>query len=251
MIKDYELNKLYTDANGKVSGIFAYNKPPGITSHDVVDLFRKRFNTRKVGHAGALDPFASGVLVILVGKATVLANELLELDKEYVAEVLLGVKTDSGDPEGLLLEVDPSIKAITEEDFHRALKSFEPGYEQHVPVYSSVKVEGAKLRELARRSDKFKIVQRSSEHFAEFYKNGNLTKSVKIPKKRVELYDLEVKSTREVGAFQVITLRVRCSKGTYIRQLAVDLGERLGVPSVLIALQRTKIGDFSLEKCVE
>src|SRR5690606_2631044 len=136
-------------------GILLVNKPVGKTSHDIVYEQRKELQTRKIGHAGALDPYASGLLIILVGKATKLSDSFLNLDKTYEADILFGVETDSGDLEGKVINIKDKISNIKNTDLQIALNKFSPSYMQYVPVYSSVNVDGKKLRKLAREYDSF------------------------------------------------------------------------------------------------
>lgn len=133
------LNKIEIDEFNRPNGLLAINKPAGITSHDVVDQVRKKFKTKRVGHAGALDPFATGVLLILVGTFTKLSEKLILENKEYKARILFGVSTDTQDPEGKVLKTQ--MVKLESKDIETTLKSFEGGYEQYVPIFSSVKVE--------------------------------------------------------------------------------------------------------------
>ncbi len=268
-IDDYELNKAYVDEFGRVSGIFAADKPAGKTSHDIVYEYRKKLGTKKVGHAGALDPFASGLLIILAGKATKLSDEFLTLNKVYEAEILFGMSTTSADPEGAIVEVvTDKIKLkelkskITESIINDALKEFQPSYNQFVPVFSSVKVDGEKLRKLARKFETFEIVQDKDKRVVKFFNNKEFKKEVELPKKEVKIYESEVLNIftknyeiniEENGAkickkidYPVSKVRIKCSKGTYMRQLAEDLGVKLGFPAMLINLRRTKVGDIAL-----
>lgn len=270
MINDFEINKTYTDDFGRVSGIFAVDKPVGKTSHDMVYEYRKKLGTKKVGHAGALDPFASGLLIILAGRATKLSDEFLNLDKEYRAEILLGISTDSGDPEGKLTSVATLEEAkflretISEEMVNNALKEFQPSYNQFVPVYSSVKVDGEKLRRLARSFEYFKIKEFSDNaKVVQFFQNDELKKEVNLPQKEVKIYEIEllsltsknyeineeengIKSCIKID-LPLLKVRVKCSKGTYIRQLAEDIGVKLRTPAMLVNLKRTSVGDISLK----
>lgn len=263
---EYELNKLIIDEYGRVkSGVIAVNKPAGVTSHDVVDMARRVFSTKKIGHAGTLDPFATGLLILLVGKATRLADRLTNQDKTYIAEVLWGIRTDSGDPEGNILDIstvsDPP-------DLETIFPKFEPSYEQFVPVFSSVKVGGEKLRVLARKADSFELKDNGESRIA-IFKLGDKVKEVEIPRHKVEikmeyLGDGEVKSEdlaskiadqlgEEYRSFKTSKIKIDCSKGTYIRVLAEDIGAEADppVPSMLIGLVRTRIGDTELVDAVD
>lgn len=272
MIHDYEVNKIYKDELGTISGIFVYNKPVGITSHDAVYKFRRHLGTKKVGHAGTLDPFADGVLLILAGKATKLSDKLLNKDKEYIARVLLGIETNSGDPEGDITEsINNEIK-LDPLEIENAMEVFKNNYIQSVPLFSSVKVKGKKLRELAREYSSFKIKNQDGKKIVSFYKNDEVVKTLELPSKKVSIYNYEIISSgvilkenilkafkntfskKEIDTsalmlnqYHYIDIRLQVSKGTYIRQFAVDLGKVLGVPSMLLNLKRTKVGEFSLD----
>ncbi len=272
---EYELNKQYTDEFGRISGIFTVDKPIGKGSHDMVYEYRRKLGTKKVGHAGALDPFASGLLIILAGKATKEQDKFLEMDKEYEADVLFGVGTDSGDTEGIIKNEELRMKSLGNEEIINVLKSFQPEYRQFVPVYSSVKVNGQKLRELARKYGRFEISQNAETGrglSVRFWENNEVAKEIDLPSKIVKIYEIELlglvdwvnwkigNSNKYVDEFilkaenekidlsklQVARIRVKCSKGTYVRQLAVDIGEKLGVPAMLVGLKRTQIGIIKL-----
>jgi tRNA pseudouridine55 synthase len=263
----YELNKLESDEFGRISGILAVNKPVGMTSHDVVYAVRKALGTKHVGHAGALDPFATGLLIILVGKATKMSDKYLELDKEYVAQILFGIQTDSADTEGEVLTVDAAVKAP--ENLAASLKQFTPSYTQFVPIYSSVKVNGEKLRVLARASDSFQIEVQGDKHIAKFQRDRTVTE-VELPSHQVKIHELELLNESEVDitgtefaeqnseslegktTFPSALIRVRCSKGTYIRALAEDIGAKLNppLPAMLVQLERTKIDDITVEEAL-
>ncbi len=260
----YELNELQTDEFGRISGVLAINKPVGITSHDVVYAVRKALGTKAVGHAGALDPFASGLLIILVGKATKLSDSYLGLDKEYIAQVLFGIQTDSADSEGEILKLEANI--THPDGLQPVLDSFLPEYTQYVPVFSSVKVAGEKLRVLARKADSFEIERIDGKRIAKFHRDLNVTE-VELPTHQVKLYGLELLNQSSVNLagtdfanknseslagkteFPTALIRIACSKGTYIRALAEDIGEKLSppLPAMLIQLERTKIGEVSVE----
>lgn len=260
----YTPNKLTKDEFGRVSGILLVNKPVGITSHDVVYKARKALHTPHVGHAGALDPFANGLILVLVGKATKLSNEYLNLGKEYLGTVLFGVSTNSADPEGDVLKTQNSVE-FSESELKETLRKFVPAYEQYVPVFSSVKVDGEKLRVLARKSDQFEIQDSAAGRQAIFH-IGEKVKTVNIPSHncqisllelleltKVNISDSEFYKTQQAKLSETIysaaKIHVACSKGTYIRALAEDIGAKLPTPApaMLWELTRSKLGDFSLE----
>ena len=270
MNSKYEINKVYKDEFGRVSGVFLVNKPEGKTSHDIVDEFRVKFETRKVGHAGALDPFATGLLIILVGKAAKLSDSFLGLEKEYEAEIALGFKTDTLDTEGKITTV--SDCKISKIDLKNTLSFFQPEYLQEVPIYSSVKVKGDKLRELVRKSDSYKL-EKNEDGIStiQFIKDGTVRKELVIPRKQVHIYNLDLIELKDakvtdynlndkflmqlkdknVNIFKSAKIIANVSKGTYIRKLAEDVGDKLGIPAMLINLKRTKIGEYSIENTFE
>ena len=203
-------------------GIIIVNKPDGITSHDVVEQVRHKFKMRRVGHAGTLDPMATGVLVILLGKATQLFNKFVNFDKAYRAELILGTSTDSSDIRGKVLKQDP-YEHITARQIEEAFARFLGEIQQVPPMVSAVKVKGKKLYELARRGIQI-------ERQARLIKIHSLKiEGINLP--RVKFY-------------------VECSKGTYVRQLAYDIGEVLGCGACISRIERTKVGSFSIEEAV-
>ena len=213
--------------------IIVVDKPLGWTSHDVVAHYRQKLSIKKIGHAGTLDPFATGVLVLLVSEATKRFEEFKKLDKEYELTVELGWATTTGDPEGETTEQVPPEEitraGITKERVRQILKSFLGPYEQTVPAYSAVKYKGQPLYKYARRGER-----------------------VELPKRIVEIREIELlefaspSPTREGAPYPQAKIRVVCSSGTYMRQLAVDLGEKLGVPAVAVELRRTRVGNYAL-----
>ena len=200
-------------------GFLSVYKPVGKTSHDVVAYFRKLLRIKKIGHTGTLDPFAEGVLPICIGNSTRLI-EYLPDDKAYLAFVQLGKATDSYDIEGNV--IFQSDKKVAKEDVEQALKKFEGDIEQLPPIYSAIKVNGKKLYEYAREG-----------------------KSVEIKPRKVTIYKIELKNFDYDN--QVAQVYVECSKGTYIRSIANDLGQVLDCGGYLTRLIRTKAGKFLLE----
>lgn len=196
------------------------DKSPGPTSFDVIRELKKADRTLKVGHTGSLDPFASGVLILLVGRATKLSQHLLNADKRYFAKVKLGQATDSMDLTGEVVENKP-VPELTAESVDAVLQSFQGTWEQLPPMYSAKKVHGVRLYELARQQIK---VRRAP-----------------IP---VSLYELKLlKLEGESFEFEVF-----CSKGTYVRSLADELGRRLGTVGHLTELRRLSCGPFPVEE---
>jgi len=206
-----------------MDGILVINKPAGITSHDVVDAIRRKFHIKRVGHAGTLDPMATGVLVILVGKATKLSVSFMERDKEYVARLFLGKSTDTQDSTGKTLETMP-FNGIEADLVRETLNSFLGEIEQIPPMVSAKKYKGKKLYELARKG---RSVPREP---------------CLIKIREIELLDFDPPE---------FVFRVRCSKGTYVRTLCESIGKRLGYPAHMSGLSRTISGEFSLKDAKE
>lgn len=201
-----------------MDGVILINKPKGITSRDVVNEVCKILKTKKVGHTGTLDPIASGVLVVCVGKATKLVDIITSANKEYVATVKLGLLTDTLDLDGEVLKKEKVT--IRKEELINVLNSFLGKYEQEVPIYSAVKVNGKKLYEYAREG-----------------------KKVNLPKRMVEIKKIElINLTDEEYKFRVLV-----SKGTYIRSLIYDINSKLNVIGVMSDLVRTKQGIFNID----
>jgi tRNA pseudouridine55 synthase len=233
-------NRLTGNYNGTMDGFFVVDKLAGLTSHDVVDQVRRILNVRRVGHTGTLDPFATGVLVVMVGRATRLAQFLSGVEKEYEAVIRLGYATDTGDVTGRPIEetrVEPGsapLLSYGKEEIETALAALRGEIDQVPPMYSAKKQAGRKLYELARRGEE---VER---------------KPVRVCIYEFEAIKLASKPTAELlkdnhdGTFD-FQVRVVCSAGTYIRTLAEDFGKRLGVGAHLAELRRTRVGDFDIQ----
>lgn len=202
-----------------MDGVLLVHKPAGMTSHDVVNRIRKIFHTKKVGHCGTLDPEATGILVLCIGKATKALQFLMSETKEYQATLVLGQATDTYDASGQVVDQKP-FQGVFNVD--NVLQSFVGLQEQLPPMYSAIKVNGKKLYEYARNHEKVEVQPRS------------------IVIHRIELIDQHD---------QFITFRVQCSKGTYIRSLCVDIGQKLGYPAHMQKLVRLASGHFRLENC--
>ncbi len=203
-------------------GVLNVNKPAGWTSHDVVAKVRTLLRESKVGHAGTLDPAATGVLPLLIGRGTRIAEYLLDWDKEYRAVLRLGATTDTQDATGATLTTH-SLEGLTEQRIHEAVARFQGRLKQIPPMYSAVKVGGVPLYRVARAG---RIVEREP--------------------REVTVYEIEVLDVRVPD----VSLRVRCSKGTYMRTLCVDIGDALGVGGHLQALERRRVGPLVLEQAV-
>ena len=209
-------------ANDKIEGLILVNKPSGITSHDVVDFVRNRLGIKKVGHAGTLDPLAEGLLVVLVGRYTKFFKRFVEFRKEYIGVLKLGETTTTGDSEGKILK-KTSYDNITEDDIHMAFKGFLGEIEQVPPMVSAKRIEGKRLYSLARKGI---TVERKPQ--------------------KINIYKLEVLDI----SLPLVEFYVQCSKGTYIRKLAEDMGEKLGCGAHIIKIQRKAIGPFKLDDAV-
>ena len=203
------------------NGILVIDKSAGWTSQDVAAKLRGVFHERRVGHGGTLDPMATGVLPIFIGRATRAAEFLESAEKEYVAGLRLGVVTDTQDTSGNILETHPV--AVTREEVQAALRQFLGPIEQIPPMYSAIKINGQKLYELARRGQEVERKPRS-----------------------IAIHELELLE----GADADYLLRVRCSKGTYVRTLCHDLGRALGCGGCMSSLRRTRAGSFTLSQAV-
>jgi tRNA pseudouridine55 synthase len=199
-------------------GLLVVDKPAGITSHDVVQQIRRLSRIRRVGHAGTLDPLATGVLLVCLGRATRLIEYLVGQPKTYVGVVRLGQKTDTYDAEGEVTQTRPVT--VGKEDIAAALNAFRGRIEQVPPLYSALKKEGQPLYKLARQ--------------------GQI---IDVPARPVTIYELEILAWDTPD----VTLRVVCSAGTYIRSLAHDLGEQLGCGGHLVALRRTAVGMMTVD----
>ena len=217
-----------------MDGVLVIDKPAGLTSHDVVARARHILHERRIGHTGTLDPFATGVLVILLGKATRLAQFLSGVDKEYEAIIRLGYSTDTGDPTGNpIFGPEDAKKAWSEQEIEDALQNLRGDIDQIPPMYSAKKVEGKKLYELARRGENIERqpIRVCIHEFEAIKPDGHLLK---------DNFD---------GTFDFHT-RVSCSSGTYVRTLAEDFGKRLYVGAHLAELRRTRVGDLTLAQAI-
>jgi tRNA pseudouridine55 synthase len=221
-----------------MDGAFIIDKPAGLTSHDVIARVRKIIGERRVGHTGTLDPFATGVLVVLIGRATRLAQFLSGAEKEYEATIRLGYATDTGDATGTSVPTNFTTETPRTAEFHReeietAMASLRGEIEQTPPMYSAKKIGGRKLYELARRGEEVERqpVRISILEFEVISKNGSFVNA-----NNDETADLRA--------------RIVCSAGTYIRTLAEDFGKQLGIGAHLTELRRTRAGSFRIEDAV-
>lgn len=207
-----------------ISGILVIDKPQGVTSHDMVGLCRKLYGTRKVGHAGTLDPMATGVLVMLIGRAAKASDFLLEKIKTYETTLRFGIATDTQDITGEMIASSDNLPS--REKLEAALPSFRGEILQIPPMYSALKRNGQKLYDLARQGIEIEREARP-----------------------VTIYELNCTDFRH-SDYTEADLTVTCSKGTYIRTLCNDIGEQLGCHGTMAALRRTKAGTFTLEHSV-
>ncbi len=207
-----------------MDGILLINKPINVTSRDVVNVATKKLGIKKIGHTGTLDPMATGVMVLCIGKATKLVDLLTSKDKEYIAEVTLGIKTDTLDITGNILEKQ-NIN-ISKDKIETNLKTFIGKYNQEVPIYSAVKINGKKLYEYARNNTVVDLPKRE------------------IEVKQIELLDCDLDNNK-------FTFRCLVSKGTYIRSLIRDICNKIGTIGTMSKLIRTSQGEFKIEDCID
>ena len=202
------------------------DKPVGMTSFGVVARVRRLLSQRaggkvKVGHTGTLDPFATGLMILLVGKGTKRSNEFLKLDKVYEAEIVLGATSTTGDPEGEITETANRTDEITKTELEAALVQFTGEIQQVPPAFSAIKINGQRAYKLARKGEE-----------------------VTMPARTVTVYSLELIEY----SYPVVRIRTHVSSGTYIRTLAEDIGQTLGVGAYCRELRRTKVGDYAIEQ---
>lgn len=209
----------------QIFGFLNIYKPTGITSHDVVAILRRITKIKQIGHTGTLDPFAQGVLPVCIGKSTRLI-EYLDDDKEYIAEVTFGKSTDTYDCDGQF--ISESTKKISLNELIEGLKAFKGEILQMPPIYSALKVKGKKLYEYARKGEE-----------------------VTIEPRKVTIEKIELKSFNENSQTQKAEILIKCSKGTYIRSIAHDLGQNLCCGGYLSKLIRTHAGKFHIENAIQ
>ena len=205
-----------------MNGILIIDKEKDITSRDVVNEIQKKFNIKKVGHTGTLDPIATGVLVICIGSATKLVELLTNHDKEYIAEVTLGIKTDTLDITGNVLEEKDVYK--TKEEIESVLYTFNCEYLQEIPIYSAVKINGKKLYEYARNDIK-----------------------VELPKRLVKVNNIQFLDIKYDNNKTIFKFKCDASKGTYIRSLIRDITDKLDTIGTMSDLRRTRVGNFKID----
>ena len=205
-------------------GFINFNKPKDITSHDVIYRLRKILNTKKIGHAGTLDPFAIGVLPVAVGQAAKFLEYLNDCDKSYRAEILFGIETDTCDITGKILNQSKNFFMPRHDEIKNTLQKFIGIINQTPPKFSAIKINGRKAYELARKNISFTI-----------------------PSRQITIHKIKIINLNE----NILTIDIDCSKGTYIRSLAVDIGKNLNLPATLKSLQRTRAGNFFINDSVD
>ncbi|MEZ0535803.1 tRNA pseudouridine(55) synthase TruB [Caldicellulosiruptoraceae bacterium PP1] len=201
-----------------MDGILLIDKPVGLTSHDVVNIIRKEFKTKKVGHAGTLDPFASGLLIILIGNATKLSQYLMSTQKTYQAQIQLGLYSDTYDITGRIIDKNNLIYNTNE--IRDALNELVGTHNWKVPIYSAKKINGKKLYELARKEE-----------------------YIDLPESEMTIFNIEIINY----FYPYLDISIACSHGTYIRTFAVELAKKLGTIGLLSTLRRTKSGVFDVK----
>lgn len=202
-----------------MDGIVLINKESGMTSRDLVNIVCKKLNTKRVGHTGTLDPLASGLMVLCVGEGLKLVELLTNHDKDYIAKVKLGIKTNTYDVTGNILEENENFN-LKKDDLIKVLESFNGEYLQEVPIYSSIKINGKKLYEYARNNE-----------------------MVELPKRLVNISNIKL-INYDKDSF---TFSVTVSSGTYIRSLINDIGNKLDIPMAMENLKRTRVGNYELK----
>lgn len=208
-----------------MNGIIIINKHKGCTSHDIVYKVKKMFN-EKVGHTGTLDPMATGVLPLLIGKGTQCSKYLINHDKIYNVTLQLGEKTDTADSEGKVIETkEVKEKTLKKENIEKILEKFKGKQEQIPPIYSAIKVNGKKLYEYARKGQE-----------------------VEIKPRKIEIYNIELLNINKKQ--KQIEFQVSCSKGTYIRSLCEDIAQRLGTVGYMLELKRIQVGNFNIKEAI-
>lgn len=217
-----------TQDSQQIQDIILIDKPAGLSSFGVVARVRRRLSMEagkkvKVGHTGTLDPFATGLLILLANKATKLSNQFLKLDKWYEATICLGKTSTTGDPEGEIIEQNTE-KVPTLEEVKAVVNQFVGQITQTVPAFSAVKINGQRAYQLARRGE-----------------------AVSMPTRQIEIYAIEILSYN----YPELIIRTHVSSGTYVRTLGEDIGKALGVGAYLTALRRTQVGDYQIKNAVK
>lgn len=207
-----------------MEGIFAVNKPKGITSHDVIYKLRKKTGVKRIGHAGTLDPLAEGVLVVAVGREfTKQLDSIVKSEKEYLAEIKLGETSSTDDEEGEKQTINDNLKP-EKKDIEQTIQAFVGKIKQTPPIYSAIKKSGQTAYKMARKGQEIKLKPR-----------------------KIEIKDIKILDYN----YPIIKLKIVCGKGVYIRALARDIGEKLQTGGYLKSLVRTRVGDFEIQDAIE
>ncbi len=215
----------------EVSELLLIDKPKGISSMGIIRVLRKQLNIKKMGHAGTLDPLATGLMIVGVGKGTKQLAELIKLDKEYVAEIRIGERRTTGDLEGEIIE-SKNVEYLSEKSVRIALESMVGEIELPVSAYSAIKKDGVPMYKRARQAEK----------------EGKVVTDVPI--RNMKIYDAELLELQTYNGLVVATVRFKVGSGTYIRSLSEELGRRLAYPATLQNLRRTKVGEFDIKDAV-
>ena len=209
--------------DGLEKNILLIDKPKGITSFDVIRRLRNKLNIRKMGHAGTLDPLASGLMIIAVGDGTKELSNYIKLPKEYVADILIGESRTTGDMEGQVVE-EKEVKKLDKDKVEKVLNEMVGELELPVPIYSAIKKDGERLYKKARKGE-----------------------DVIPPIKKMRVINTELKDIKKEGKYFILTVVFEVGSGTYIRSLAEEVGKRLGYPATIKELRRTQIGGLRIE----
>jgi len=208
-------------------GILLTDKLKGMSSFDVIRILRRRLRIRKMGHAGTLDPLASGLLIIGVGKGTKKMREFLHLPKTYIIDVLLGKQTETGDMEGKVV-AEKEVGEISRDEVEKVLRSMEGEVGLRVPIYSALKLKGKPFYSYAREGI-----------------------SIDLPKRKTQIFKLKFIDMRPEAKYFILKVEMDCGSGTYARSVAEEIGRRLGYPATVKDLRRIKIGDYSVKNAVK
>jgi tRNA pseudouridine55 synthase len=215
--------------------ILLADKPKGISSFDVIRRLRKILGIRKMGHAGTLDPLASGLMILGIGDGTKKLSSYIKLPKTYVTEVLIGKSTETGDLEGEILD-EKDARNLKEEEISKVVLEIKGKLELPVPIYSAVKVGGKRLYKIARES-----ARQNSE-------SQNFAEQTKPPVKTMEVLNAKLLKVWQEENFKIAEIEMEVSSGTYVRSVAEEIGRRLGFPACVKELRRTKIAEFEVDK---
>ena len=213
----------------KIEKIILVDKPKGITSFDVIRILRRKYKIRKMGHSGTLDPLATGLMIIGIEEGTKELKNLIGLNKEYQASVLLGQQTSTGDMEGEIIK-SKKIDKINIQKVEKVLKEITGKILLPVPVYSAIKIKGQPLYKIAR-------------------KNGY--KTIVPPKKEMEIFWIKIKNHHKDGDYYILNLEMKVKSVTYVRSIAEEIGRRLKIPATIKELRRTTIGEFKIENAIK